>query len=87
MKVEMIKGIKSWAVLNAHFEIHKQFSVFCFFQSCKGDLPLPESGYHKREEHSKFTVKTKVSGSWGGDRVCMCVCVCLRVCLCVYIHS
>ena len=33
--------------LNAHCEIHKQFSVFGFFQSCKSDLPLPESGSHK----------------------------------------
>ena len=39
MKVEMMKSIKNWAFLNAHFEIHKQFNVFLFFQSCKSDLP------------------------------------------------
>ena len=58
MKVEIMKSIKHWAFLNAYFEIHKQFSVFCFFQSCKSDSPLPESGYHKTREstvnsHSK----------------------------------
>ena len=35
--------------MNAHFEIHKEFSVFAFFQSCKSNLPVPESGYHKAE--------------------------------------
>ena len=50
MKVEMMTIIKNWAFLNAHFEVHKQFSVFCFFQS--SDSPLPESGYHKTEENT-----------------------------------
>ena len=68
MKVEMMKSIKNCAFLNAHCEIHKQFSVFCFFQSCKSDLPLPESGHHRNKgKCCKFTVKTKRCGSWGGD--------------------
>ena len=67
IKVETMKSIKNWPFLNADCEIHKQSSVFGFFQSCKSDLPLPESGYHKTEENScKFTVKTKGCGSSGG---------------------
>ena len=44
MKVETMKGIKNWAFLNAHVEIHKQFSDFCFGKSKKkeaaGALPF-----------------------------------------------
>ena len=52
MKVEIMKSIKTVLFLNAHFEVHKQFSVFCFLQSCNSDLPVPESGYHKTEENN-----------------------------------
>ena len=38
--------------LNVHFEIHKQFSVFCFLKIMQSDLPLPESGYHKTDENT-----------------------------------
>ena len=50
MKVEIMKSIPKWAFLNARFETHKQFSVFCCVQSCKSDLPLPESGVLETEE-------------------------------------
>ena len=52
MTVEIVKSIKNCAFFNAHFEIHKQFSVFAVFQSCKSDLPLPESDHHNTGENT-----------------------------------
>ena len=71
MKVEMMKSIKTWVCFNARFETHKQLSVFCFSNHAKATCHYQNLVITNRGKYCKFTVKTKVSGSWGGDHICI----------------
>ena len=63
-----VETIKNWPFLHADFKIHKQFSVFFnVFPIMQKRVAITRIWLsQERGKCCKFTIKTKVRGSWWG---------------------
>ena len=68
MTVEILESSKDF-FFECPFGNSQTVQCFFFFQSCKSDLPLSESGYHKTDEHTVSSQSKRRCVDLAGERV------------------